>query len=553
MNSKLMKRLRYFFRYQVAGRKRIFLAVVGTTSSGKSFLLNDILTSLGSMSAVFTPLSEFPMKGMPAGTLMPLKDLATYSPDEYGGSGGTPIYACRQSNFYGAAVRYNNSRDVHDLVFLNIPGEIFSKAENGALSRLQAYIMLKSRIAQLKKRFYVSRWVNSAGDERLIVQPVVPNPASTSPMDSPMSASPQLPTIKGALQMRYRDWNEIFSDLNASGFRFVEKSRRKINGRKLLKSFFFYDTDSIMMTINDMIETGQLQELPFTATDFRGRLYDNAFTFFHFCALASDIVLCDRIFTKREANTDEMLFGDLADGLQSFLDDCTEDKKNVYLAFRNVDFLMLEKEKEYQKLYNETLSSLSTEGRRNAIYSLFSYAMLHHVDPTLNIPEKEFADFIGLPAEMSEAAKKAIPSDPAAITDLMVDLDGADGHIHMAASLRNHISTRIGGEGHAFRKLLQKTGYAPEQTSDARSRIVPHVYFTCTPITQNYEIYQNYLEGDKVASDFSREVDGYVYKFHEQFSHACFGSYQLCMDILTQHRLGDFEKGSLLMIEEEEV
>ena len=34
--------------------------------------------------------------------------------------------------------------------------------------------------------------------------------------------------------------------------------------------------------------------------------------------------------------------------------------------------------------------------------------------------------------------------------------------------------------------------------------------------------------------------------------HACFGSYQLCMDLLTQHKLGDFYMGSLLTILEDQ-
>lgn len=429
MKSKLFKRLRYFFRYQVGNRKRIFLAVVGTTSSGKSFLLNDIITSLSSMSAVSSPLKDFPMKGMPAGTFLPMKDIGSYSPDEYGGTGRTPIYACSQKSFYGVSMRYNNSRDEHDLVFLNIPGEIFNKADNGGISRLQAYIMLKSRIAQMKKKFYVSRWESASGEERLIVQPVVAGPEEAV----------TTPTFTGGNQtfrIRYRDWNEIFGELTSSGFHFVQGSRKKISGKKLLRQFFFYDTDSIMMTIYDMIQSQQLSELPFTATDFRAQLYDNSFTFFHFCALASDIVLCDRIYTKNEPSEGEMLFGDLADGLQSFLDDCNEkaEKKNVYLAFRNVDFLMLEKEKAYQKLYNETLSTMSTEGRRNAIYSLFNYTMLHHIDPTLNIPKHEFCDFIGLPTTDEQTNFEGIPSDPDELTELLVDLNGADGHIHMAAT-----------------------------------------------------------------------------------------------------------------------
>ena len=83
----LCKRMGSLWRYEIRGRKRIHLAVVGTASSGKSFLLKDILTSMEKMAAIYSPLET---------TLQSFKDFGTYSPDEIGGYGRTPLYACRQ-------------------------------------------------------------------------------------------------------------------------------------------------------------------------------------------------------------------------------------------------------------------------------------------------------------------------------------------------------------------------------------------------------------------------------------------------------------------------
>ena len=114
--------------------------------------------------------------------------------------------------------------------------------------------------------------------------------------------------------------------------------------------------------------------------------------------------------------------------------------------------------------------------------------------------------------------------------------------------LRAHINSRLGGNaGKAFRLLLTKTKLKKGNKKLAVGRIVPHVYFSCTPITSEYDIYQNYnlVEG-RPAPDFKKIINGKPYFFHNMNSNVCFGSYQLTMDILTQHGLGNFKVGNLL-------
>ena len=57
-SSTHLRRMRQVIKAKIhrMNRKRIRLAVVGTASSGKSFLLRDILKTLTSMSGVFYPL-----------------------------------------------------------------------------------------------------------------------------------------------------------------------------------------------------------------------------------------------------------------------------------------------------------------------------------------------------------------------------------------------------------------------------------------------------------------------------------------------------------------
>ncbi len=513
-------------------RKRIRLAVVGTTSSGKSFLLRDILKTLSSMSGVFNPLDN---------ELQSYKNFANYSPDETGGHGGTPLYACRPNNHYGARVVHKNeSNDKYDLSFLNIPGEIFAKAEQNRPSRLQAYILLKDQISQLRKYFIVSTWHTESGDIRYIVEPA--KGCTATDADRTYTTV----TNEKMLKLRYMDWREIYAELHNSGFEQCPGSAHRISGKKLLKNFFEYDTDSVIRSIRDLIQNNQMKGIDFDTTDFEALGYDRSFTFLHYCSQATDIVLCDRIFTKKESRTNEMLFGDLAEGLDSFLDESSNSHNlNVYLAFRNVDFLLIQKEDVYKKLCEELKSGMNDEQKRNVIYSLFNYALLNYLDSNLEISDEEFDDWIGLPeGKRSELVQPDIEK----LKKDLIDFNGSDGLIHMGSDLKQHISSRLGGQGHSFRRILLKTGYISPTTGNPRDNIVPHVYYTCTPITEDFDIYQNYIEGNELATDFRKEIDGKTRLFYEQFSHACFGSYQLCMDILTQHKLGDFSMGSQLMI-----
>lgn len=530
--EEIRHRMEHMFRYVVINRKCIHLAVVGTTSSGKSFLLNDILASLRNMGGTF--------KDLRSDTLL-YKTIVNYSPDESGGHGRTPIYACRRTNFYGTYVKHNNgNNDKYDLVFINIPGEIFMQSTNGKSTRLRAYLDLKSKIAGMKKKFFVTTWTNAADELRYIVQPVENCTATENDLASTVTVE------NTTMKIRYMDWSEIFGDLNSGGFKACKGSKKKISGATLLKNFFEYDTDSVMMSLRDMLFSKQIRGIDFNHDDFRARDYDKCFTFFHYCSRASDIVLCDRIFTMDKTEGNEMSFGEMSRGLSSFLDNCGNNQHiNVYLSFRNVDYLLQHREQNYKKLHEEVLNNIGKEKRRNAIYSIFNYVLLHHYDKNFTFKKEEFLEAIGLSKD-DVKDDALITADIEKLTNSFIDLTGGKGVVYEASDLLNHIKTRLGDCAHAFGELLQSAGCKNEIEEEPYSLIVPHVYYTCTPVTQDYDVFHNYYEGDSMATDFCKEVNGKRILFEKQNSNACFGSYQLCMDILTQHDLGEFEAGILL-------
>ena len=517
-------------------KEYIRLAVVGTPSSGKSFLLQDIITSLRSMSGNDFPLERDGIN---------YKQFGDYKPDEFGGNGGTPFYACRQNNFYGAEMEHIGRNNLkYDMDFLNIPGEAFGvfkdKEKNEiTINRVDAYNKLRNELLRAPKLFCVTTYISNTNEIKIIVEPSKTRPITFGTAEKPIKTTPE------SRRTRFLNtWEEILGELN--DYEMVKGSSRKINGKTLLKHFFEYDTDSAILSIKELIKEQRFNNINFDGDDFTGLGYDRAFVFLHYCSLATDIVLCDRIFTAIDnQNNNEISFGQLSEGITTFLDR-KYNRVHVYLAFRNVDFMLYEREDNYHNLYNELLNNLDEELKRNIIYSIFHMSLLYHINGDAGKFDQEFAKLVGLPSSIAKEnlSNNCHGSFMQTIADLYVDFDGGNGIVvHSTKDLANHIRSRIGGlaSGRAFRGLLLRTGI------DANTEeIVPHVYFTCTPITNGYDIFTNFIKDGNVAADFCHHGDPQDL-FSERGEHACFGSYQLCMDILTSHKRAQFLMGGLLM------
>ena len=535
-------KVRATFRCHVMCKKHIRLAVVGNVCSGASFLLRDILTSLKSMGAIFFPLEGSPFK---------CKDLMLFSPDEKGGDGPTPLYACRQGNIYGSKVMHvGPKRATYELEFLSIPGEIFALRSDGH-SRYEVYALLCNALRKAARPFTANLWKSQEGDLVWIVEPAWGWMGAGGDRIGQSFTNPRYQDFS------YRTWEQIFAELKKNGYLPVRGSSRKISGKEFLAHFFEYDTDSAIRSIQEWIRFRAPFGLGIGATDFESGSHDRAFVFYHYCSMATDIVVCDRIYSNSQPN-DELPFSDLIsilDNITNYLD--YKSQPHFYLAFRNVDFMMLSRESSYKMLYEKMLSDLAPMQCSNAIYSLFCYAILHHLDPQFRVSADHLHQFIGVPSEMVErfSVPTAISddtfiSDIDLLTEAIVDLEPEEGVLRPEAfDLRSYIKSRLGDSGHAFHMLLRKNGQM-DQDRYVEMKIVPHVYFTSTPITKGYDIYRNATGNGsgKDANDFEKVIDGNTCLFSHQSSSACFGSYQLTMDILAQHRLFNFSVGSLLRI-----
>lgn len=527
------------------------LAVVGTASSGKSFLLKDIIDALRSMNCAF-----YTSESLEAQDGFQYKPFSNYAPNQKGSGGQTPLYACRHEDHYGQLVKGPDFK--FDLSFLNIPGEIFQT------EKLQSYIDLKGQLMVKTKLFTVHTYVNPAGETRLIVRPN----AKICPQEEDETITAPINMPKEAFLQRFKPWGEITRELELA--RFKSSGSKDISGETLLLNFFKYDTDSVMRSIQDLIKNKVFPNLDIDHEDFEEQQLDVSFVFFHYCTLATDIVICDRVYThldrKTEEKNEKIGFHDLTVKLSEFLAaEKMASKVKVYMAFRNVDFLLQDADVEqaYMQL-NQRLKDLRMmpEQRRNVIYSLFSYLLFDHIGYDMHDMGDSVDHILGLeegtPVKLCDNDETRVADDDeqqekngseridrALIEQLRkryIDIKGSEGHVFNADTLEDHIRSRIGGQGLAFRMLLAQTGWQPENNDS----FVPHVFFTCTPITEDYRVYKNGLKNNPDQDEFDFYREGSSTKFGDMGSRACFGSYQLCMDIFNNHDIGSFYYGAML-------
>ncbi len=519
----------------------IRLAVVGSISSGKSFLIRDLLNAILGMDCTC-----FRSKTLERKYGFKYRSPKDFSPNENGGNGGTPIYACRQSKHFGCRVAKTSSFR-YVLSFLNIPGEIFEEP------KLTHYHQLKKQLLTDRKLFTVHTY-DISGERRLIVKPN----EDFCVVDNTIAPPKEL----SAYVDRFKSWAEINGELEPNE-KFKAKKVEHLSGNELMMNFFKYDTDSVMRSITSLIEKGDVfHDLSFNADDFENNKSDLSFVFFHYCTLATDIILCDRIYAPRDRdqveNIEQMDYKTLTNSLYQFLEEENLAKEiKVYLAFRNVDFLLQKPEVEaaYQSLYKQLRKKkMDKGGCRNAIYSLFSYLLFNHIGSINNSDIGDTIEYILgidetmnvelLPGEANSTEESFIKK----LEDRYVDITGSTGQLMSPVGMTDHILSRIGDQGQGFRQLLVQTGWA----GDPNSSFVPHVFFTCTPITQDYRVFKN---GDRNKGQdefgFYREITldngtTVVKDFDQASSCACFGSYQLLLDILYRHDIGSFSYGGLL-------
>lgn len=514
--------LQDLWRYRVKGVKKISLAVIGGPASGKSYMITDIIQALAKMGIRNYSLTQrgIGIKGFPS-----------FEPDnlnEDGSMRGTPLYACRRENHYGACANIVSHKEF-DIDFLNIPGETFNDVK---VVNLYFELCEKLNGREGNKLFKMVTWRSATGDEQYVIEPRNPEISqriAEAKKDNDMYVDPD------ARRENFLGWSEIFSELEQNGYKEVSGST-KVSGKYILNNLLKLNVDSVMESIGEVCKTFNLNGLRSKA-DFEQ--ISRQFYFLHYSQNATDIVLCDKILVpKNYKEEDEPIpFSTICNTIQNFYSQ-KGIHPHIYLSFRGIDFLLHGSEDMYRRLGDHLANN--NEKRVNAQYSLFSYLLWHHVKNNVEIETEEgFEKAIGF--QINNV-------DVETLTEKFLNLDFSSmAKVADGGTVQSIIRTHIGTTGQGFCKLLSYAYPTLDLNHQESSLdgIIPHVYFSATPITSQFKIYTN---DPKENKRFIKEDEhGDARRFDLVGDHMCFGSYQLCMDILMQNKVfSQFEYGDLL-------
>lgn len=532
--------------------EQITLAVVGIPHSGKSYLLSDIITSYRNMGYVENKLER-------DGVMY--QNFSKYKAkiERDGRVLQTEVYPLRPGeNIYGAKLVKRGGKTL-ELVFADIPGEVFnSKSGVENLTNNSVYSDYCDQLRVCGKAFQVTVWKNDAQNELKVVEPIIKNEDDRITFDGYKTDSNDIDeNMFKARNVTFLDWKYLYSWLKANGYKAEEKNTT-ITGRELLKHFFEYQPDSLMRSLAYKVAT-ICPQLNISKTDFESN-YLMTFYFLHYCKSASDIVVCDKLLVPQDANDKgEDIFTNyqvMITGLADFVN--RQGLCNVYLAFRGVDFMIKNIVGNYQKLYRALHGQVSNNKFRNFVYSLFAYLLWNRVDETNQIEDTEtLAMYLGMKREEDENYEDFALDE---LKSKYIDMTCGNGRINgetnnKEQALIDLIKPHIGDDGaHGFMQLLNIAHHYHEPTEGYMRRMPPHIYFTSTPITTDFKIYDN----DPAYGNqrfVNNEMTGAMKYFDTAGSHLCFGSYQLCIDILSQHgesvveeyELNDLLKRSTMM------
>lgn len=527
-------------------KSTIRLAVVGPTSSGKTYLLTDIIGSLSRLG--YRQNDRLQNSSLHHSVLELIEDVT----DRQGGIRTTEVYACRSHNHYSSDF---TGPDKMHLEFLDVPGEVMTQD-----SYCIFHAVMKGLMACTEKIFVETEWKHPVSKK--VVKLIdyyeqdrggFRNPQQAGPiLRDPRQARRQVTlnptaTYPGTFDDGASDiWAMTYmtSDRRRDFFRqkgYEPKSNRKISGRYLFQHFFNYDTDTVVNAIGDAwISLDIDSRLTGGAAGYRGsvrnnfiEVYKNHFYFHYFTFYATDVVVCDKCCVPMSAGLvvdggdhfSQMMHSLVA--LTGYAD--MNEHKNWYLAFKGIDAFI--RQEPFRQLYEVSLRDI------NLVYTqfvtLFRMACSNHI-----VDGSKPRDIV-LPFT-DPATMKAMLAGPVAVNDDALDIcsdqyqtlaEEGVGSLFMPSedytmtselSIDEHVRLRIKDFMETAPQRLRITDYEGNLL-----QMPPHVFFTATPIDEDF-----YISGH--SSESNRVFDGVVSNYNHR---AFFGSLQLITCILREHDL----------------
>lgn len=500
--------------------RRISLAIIGVPASGKSYLISDLIESFRSMGLQYYDLQRDGIA---------YRGFGSYDTDVMGAEGmkGTPLYACRANNHYGAHMKGGEHN--FEIDFLNIPGEIFDANRENLRTFFLVRNALKTKAAH---RFRLITWKRD-NDVEYIVEPIGVGQFVSDYIAS--SRSSFISENTEARMANYMDWPQIFAEINENGRHLTPAAQKIISGEQLLDHITEYNVDSVMRSIAEVLPT-ILPEID--KTDFMTR-YANAFYFLNFCSRATDIIICDKMIlpTGDNPKRQKLDFGPFLLSLESFFTDASlasNRRPNVFMAYRGTDFLIKSKEQAWRDFANSPfIASMLPSERRNVIYALIHALIYHHYNVLYNPTAIEFNQHIGLPDDYDWGIADANIAD--ALTERFMDFTPEGGTVMTQGSLLDLFRSHQGGP---LDHLMARSYGTHDPDGSPLDRLKSHIYYTATPVSEDIIVFSNDAESHNTR--FVRnDIIGDTRYFDNYGSHLCLGTFQLCLDLLFQHDLAD--------------
>lgn len=546
----------------------IRLAVIGLTGCGKTYLLADAVVALGRLGC----------KAQNAHNLTPKPTSTTFLNDVE--MARTPIYACRPSNQYETSFTYENKGNSKKflLEFVDVPGEVVKK------DSILCFFSILSALSQHNNKIFLEKtWKN--GNRHWKTVELIGSEKSGSPRKSAVSDKANQETdgidlggeedqqqsmsdkkssrsfiIDGSRTQAYETDNEsVFQGLIDQQFTIIKEE--KISGQTLLEHFEEYLTDTAINAIIDAWNLLGIQTRHGIGLNQFKSGYKDHFYFHYYTYFATDIVVCDRcaVGSKDTAtikSEKEEQFSGMIGALAELLEYEQLPKKNLYLAFKGVDAFI--EGKSFHKLSTLKMGVLPA----NTLYSLFVLHLFASIDasnqgeepneyddvtPTSVSPFTTDIDFW----QMIHSKAPFTDNDKwMSLSKKLFDEYQNGKHFKYIKSSGFKMTSGYELKPHLFFRIEQflRLPLAVKVSDDPRSvgrrvlfnKLPSHVYFTATPIDQEFNISEN--EDDPKSHKFKGGITA-----NDPFRRLCFGTHNLVVDILKAHKIGISDPAGALL------
>lgn len=522
-------------------KKTIRLAVIGETSSGKSYLLTDFLTSLSNLG--FTGSDDMKHNCRYAGYYITDVTKRNRAINQ------TIQSVARIDSHYRGI--YSNEEDRFNLEFIDIPGEVITRDKIEVFSSIIEALWKRN-----KDIFKVETWTKDAKVYKVLYYPsnnqTVSNVSTHSysgGLEDDENTSDNI-RQNTPFHQTIMTTDEVRSSLTNAGYT-QEEEISFASGPDVIKNFYSFHPDTV---INGIMEAWNILE-PQRPRNFQNEKYDKIqnyrelfknnfqldFYYLFFCINATDIVICNKMAIPASVGQEEA-----SNGLTSFHDmmqalECLKAKKDIfseknwYLALKGTDSYM--NPIIFKQAFNATKN-------HNTIYSYFISLLTHFIqldtnpeledNPFMEEVQTEHTSIASIFDEKPEDFNSILSSENQVNKKVVINMQtlakkdlkkffkpSTEYTITSGLDLRQHINQCIG----YFNTLTQ---FDPQEEGLYQIlQIPPHVYFPATPITSDFTICghkqgaANIFEGNAATAG----------------NRICFGTFQLCLDILKQHEI----------------